>query len=942
MGSAPHSGADTGDLRYVTEVLYGRTGELERIDALLGQARGGIGGALIVVGEPGIGKTAVLDAARHAASDMLVLGATGVEAEARLPFAALGEIATPVVDGMPDLPEPQADALATALALKPALRPTDRLAAYAGFLGLVRGAARERPVVILVDDAQWLDSASAECLGFAARRLAGHRIGMLAAARTADPQALLRGRIADELELGELDPSAARAVLRDSPLELAGEAAEQILAAAVGNPLALRELPRMLTEEQRRGLAPLAPLPAPQGALGQAFSQRAAEAGADGRRAMLVAAASSTEALTPVIAACRELGIPAGALEDAEGPGLVTLGTDTIAFTHPLLRAVVYQRAVPAERRRAHRALANHTDEDARAWHLAAAALGPDPAVAAALDQAAARATVRGAHSVAADALERAALATEPGDGRSQRLLRAGLAAALGAAYARSAALLEPATEMSDARARASARHLLAMATLTGAGRPALTNYRVLADEAEAVLAVDSALAATFHADAALAAIVASDCRLALASARRAAQVLPASAPATARCQVLAMLGLSLALRGEYEDARTALDGASPLLTEVDPLTSAAQSIAFAFSGRHCLGQEAEMRRELGILVASAREAGSTTLRRYAQLLLSDSAYCLGDWAAAERAAEEAVGIADDFDKGGPLSIALVMRGQVHAAKGQESEARAAIEWALRIADPPGYLGATIRARAVLGFLELGLGRTGEAVEELEETARIASGSGLEDPLRVPFAPDLVEAYARVERMDDARALATDLSTRARASPARLASGLADRCEGVVSPRDFERRFESSLAHLRNSGSWFEVGRTLLAFGARLHRGRQRAKARERLRAAVSLFDQLGAAPWSARATAELRAAGARRRCAADSDDLTAQEVRVAVALASGATSRQVAAELFLSPKTIEFHLTRVYRKLGIRSRAELATAVATGKLGRVPGDGTT
>ena len=345
------------------------------------------------------------------------------------------------------------------------------------------------------------------------------------------------------------------------------------------------------------------------------------------------------------------------------------------------------------------------------------------------------------------------------------------------------------------------------------------------------------------------------------------------------------------------------------------------------------------MRRELGTLVTLAREAGSTTLRRYAQLLLSDSAFFLGDWEAAERAAEEAVAIADDFGKGGPLSIALVMRGQVHAAKGEESDARAALAWALRVADPPGYLGATIRARAVLGFLELGLGRTEEAIDELEETARIASESGLEDPLRVPFAPDLVEAYVRVERMDDARGLVADLSSRARASPARLASGLAERCEGLVAPREFARHFESSLAHLRHCGAPFEVGRSLLAYGARLHRGRQRAEARERLRAAVEVFDQLGAAPWSARAAADLRAAGARRRRATDPDDLTAQEVRVAMAVASGATSRQVAAEMFLSPKTIEFHLTRVYRKLGIRSRAELATAVATGKLGRLPGD---
>ena len=168
-------------------MLHGRIAELDRIEELLEQAGRGHGAALIVLGEPGIGKTALLEAAGSAAGDMLVLGATGVEAEAQLPFAALGEIAAPLVEGVAGLPEPQADALATALALKPVRRPTDRLAAYAGFLGVVRGVARNRPVFILVDDAQWLDSASAECLGFAARRLVGHRIGMLAAARTVDP-----------------------------------------------------------------------------------------------------------------------------------------------------------------------------------------------------------------------------------------------------------------------------------------------------------------------------------------------------------------------------------------------------------------------------------------------------------------------------------------------------------------------------------------------------------------------------------------------------------------------------------------------------------------------------------------------------------------------------------------------------------------------------------
>ena len=273
--------------------------------------------------------------------------------------------------------------------------------------------------------------------------------------------------------------------------------------------------------------------------------------------------------------------------------------------------------------------------------------------------------------------------------------------------------------------------------------------------------------------------------------------------------------------------------------------------------------------------------------------------------------------------------------GQVHAAKGAESEARAAVGWALRIAQPPGYLGATIRARAVLGFLELGLGRTEEAVDELEEAARIASESGLEDPLRVRSRRTCGGIRA-VERMDDARALATD-SRRSAGEPSSPRERLAERCEGVVAARDFERRFECSLAHLRYSGSPFEVGRASLALGARLHRRRQRANARERLRAALDVFDRLGGG-----AVVRARCSGAagrwRRRRAADPDDLTAQEVRVAVAVASGATSRQVASDGSRPPRGSKSPHRRFHRKLGIRSRAELATAVARGKLGRAAG----
>ena len=256
---------------------------------------------------------------------------------------------------------------------------------------------------------------------------------------------------------------------------------------------------------------------------------------------------------------------------------------------------------------------------------------------------------------------------------------------------------------------------------------------------------------------------------------------------------------------------------------------------------------------------------------------------------------------------------------------------------ALEVAEEPGYGNPFGWGKAALGFLELSFDRPAAAIAELEPTERLLELGGLEDPLIIPWAPDLVEAYARAGRQDDARRVASRLAVQADRNGTPLAGALAARCEGLLAEDGFEA-FERAVELHDRVRSPFERARTLLAFGARLHRARRRGEARERLRDALEEFEKLGAAPWADRARAELRAAGAiKREPVGDSDELTAQEVRVALAVSRGATNREVAAELFLSPKTIEFHLGRVYRKLGIHSRTELATIAADGRLEDVP-----
>ena len=891
-------------------------------------------------GEPGIGKTALLAVARERAVGMQVLAAVGVEAEADLPFAALAELASPLIDDLASLPSRQASAVEAALAIGDSSGPFhDPLAVCVGFLGLLRAAAARNPLLVVVDDAHWLDSSSAGCIGYAARRLDGAKVALLAAARPVAGVMPLDGHLRDELRLAALGREDALALLRRTAGDIAPSTAEALLAAAAGNPLALIELPSLLSDEQRRGAARFDPAPAQGGSLWQAFERQVTAQGSEVTAAMLVAAASIDREIAPVLAACDELGIPRSALERGEEAGLVELRPERIVFAHPLLRAVVDRGASAVDRRGANAALARHARPDAAAWHLAAASVGPDAEAADALEAAADRAVTRGAYGTAADALERSATLTEDAEQRTMRMFAAGLAAAIGGGYERGAALLEPISDAPDPATRASVRHLLASVRLVGGFGSALGNHDMLCEEADRIREMDPTRASMMYADAGVCATVAADCPRALAAGLKATEVLPDEAPAAARAQAFSMLGMGLAITGQTAQARAALDEAGALLSGIDPLSPAAQSTAFALHARLSTGQEAALFREAREFAHSAAAAGSAGLLPYYEMLTADSAFRIGDWEAAQLEADAAVAIADHSGQCGPLTIALVIQGRIAGAQGRDQEARAALERAIRLAQPPGYGSSVLWGHAALGFVDLAHGRAREAIAQLEECGRLAGIAGLEDPTIVPWASDLVEAYVNAGRDEPAQRVCEQLTVRAGRAALPLPLALAERCRGLTSRGEFEPHFLRALELHDSCQAPLERARALLAFGSRLHRACRRVEARERLREALADFERLGAEPWAERARAELRASGAVRRPAAASDELTAQEARVAIGVARGLTNREVAEDLFLSPKTVEFHLGRVFRKLGIRSRTELAVLVAEGRVDSLGGE---
>jgi DNA-binding CsgD family transcriptional regulator len=908
-------------------VLVGRKGELGEVRRLVEGLRDGRGGALLLHGEAGIGKTALLESARDMAGHATVLECQGIESESNLSFSALRDLIWPVVEERSELPEPQQRALGGALALGPPA-PGDRLAVCVATLGVLEAAAARGPVLALVDDFQWLDDASRECVTYVARRAHGP-IALLLSARDGHGRAGWEG--IPSAELRPLDRDASAQLLTKAAPGLAPGVLDAIAAAADGNPLALVELPATLTPEQWHGSAPLERPIAPGRGLERVYSARLAELAGPTSTALLVAAACDTDQLGPVAAACDALGCSAEALHAAEDVGLVRLRGDRLAFEHPLVRGAVYHGAPAAQRRRAHRALAGVVDGEARAWHLASAAVGPDEAAAAALEQAAGTAAARRAYAAAADALQRSARLSPDAAQSTGRLLGAG-AAALGAGRAAEAAALaeEAGERAADPFTRAAANHLRAVVALWS-GR-VVEAMGLLEQSADGIAEASPDMAALALAEASFACCAAGDCPRALALAERAHGVLGDSADPAIRAPVLAILGWTLVLRGQTRRARPIMDDALKLAPELDPFSPAAQLVWIALNCRLPTEDYEGTLADGLATAAAARDAGSLYALPTPLCMAAAAAHRLGRWDEVEEMCGEATTAAEETDQWGPAATAAFTRARVAAARGHEAECRADTTSALALAESAGVGSLAVYCHGVLGFLELSMGRVAAAIEELELTERLVAESQLDEPTIIPWAPDLVEAYVRAGRVEPARRVLATLARQADLADTAGAAALAERCRGLVADAGFDDHFALALEHDERGPMPFERARTQLAWGMRLHRARRRVEAREKLRAAVEAFERIGAAAWEELARAELRAAGGRQRRPLG-DSLTAQEERVARAAGRGATTQEIAADLFLSPKTVEFHLGRAYRKLGVRSRAELANVLASGEL---------
>ncbi len=915
-------------------MLHGRERERDHVAGLLRGARSGRSFALLLEGAAGIGKTSLLDDAVAAAEGMLVLRAQGYEAESDLPFAGLSDLLTPVIDARHALPEAQRRALGGALALE-AAPPRDRFSVPVAVLGLLGLLAEEQPLLVVVDDAHWLDDASRDAILFIARRLDTEGIGLLVAARDSEPVRLDAAGL-PRLELGGLDRAAALALLREAP-PLAPDVERALADAAAGNPLALVELPRGLSDDQRAGRAPLAPLPAAGGDVHAAFARRLEALPPDARRALCLAAAATGAPADQLPAALEHAGLDEGALAPALDAGLVTRDGARIAFRHPLLATAAYHAAPSAERRAVHAALAAVARDPARrGWHLAAAAIGADEAVAAALDVAAQDARARGAHAEAARAAVRAGELTPSDDARASRLLVAARDVALTGDGPRAAELAADAERLArDPVVTAGARRLRAHVLMRG-GDPAAAQRLLEKLAAGAAARGEPAAAAEMLLEASIAHMISGDMDGLLEQSARAREL---AAGVSDELTLLATLvgGEALLALGRSAEGDRLVAVAEPLLFGADPLSDVAEVVGMGAMTSMWIERFDRAERTLAHLIDGARAAGAAARLAYPLSVRAQLNWRRGRWAAAYADAEEAVRLGRETGQQGLLAVALPYLARCEASIGHLEEARAhGVEGAALVAGGDG--GATeLHSLAALGFVELTAGRADAALAWLDRAAAFTAAADHREPALAMYAADHVEALVRAGRRDDAERELALLAERAEATGGAWAHAAAARGRTMLAEDDaFEAAAAAALRWHDRVDMPFERARTELALGERLRRARRRAEARAPLTAALATFERLGAEPWAERARGELRATGGRAQrpeAATPVEQLTPHELQVALLVAQGLTNREVGAALFLSPKTIEHHLSAIYRKLDVRARAQLASLLA----GEVP-----
>ena len=896
--------------------LVGRERVCAVIDRLLEGAQRGESGSLVLRGDAGVGKTALLRYATSRAVGTTVLSVTGIEAESDLDFAGLHSLVRPIVGLLPRLPAPQRAALAAGLGLIPAAG-SDRFLVSAGVLSLLAEAAEERPVLCLIDDAQWLDIPSADALVFTARRVGAERIGVLFAVRDGERRQFAAPGV-DELVLAGLDHSSARVLLDRATPKLAPAVRERLLEDAAGNPLALLELPAGLSDVQLAGRALLPDEIPLNSRLQAAFRQRVERLPDSTQAALLLAAAEADGEPAIVLRAVAALGLASESLDAAERAGLINASAERLSFWHPLVRSAVYESATLAERRRAHAALAEACSEpehaDRRVWHSSLASIGADEGIAVELEASAERSELRGGHASAASAFERAARLSDTDHARGRRLGAAARTALAAGQVGRAGDLVRRALPLAS---RADRPRLLGLSAIIESFAGSL---------AEAITTVLDGIAASDDPSLNLQMLLGgfgmtvylADYEKMHELCLRAAEFPPVTD--ADRFIVAVLAGAAAELDGDYDRANDLLARSIEIATRLDD----AHCLIWVSAGAGRAGNWGDGLPYARRAVRLAREQALVSTLPYALEAQASQLIGLGQFDLAYASAEEGRRLALDLGQQWIATWNLTDLASVDAVRGDERRVRA---WVGKLEAEPASNAPLVRARIAraLGLLDLGHGRPSEALDQLLfsiDTVRPES-----NPWVVFGVPDAAEAAVRAQRQDDVSSHLHQFKRWVERYPNRARLALLARCRALAEESDADGHYAEAI-ELADALSAFERARTQLLYGEWLRRHRRRIDARRHLRAALATFEQHSAAPWADRARGELRASGesARKRDPSTRDQLTPQELNIAGLAAAGLTNAEIGAQLFLSPRTIDYHLRKVFAKLEIVSRADLAS----------------
>jgi DNA-binding CsgD family transcriptional regulator/tetratricopeptide (TPR) repeat protein len=899
--------------------LRGRRLECEALDGLLATVRAGESQVLVLRGEAGVGKSALLDYVQEKAAGWRVARAAGAEAEMELAFAGLHQLCAPMLGSLVHLPEPQQAAIGTAFGLRGGDVPNRFLVGLA-LLGLLSEAGRDQPVVCLVDDAQWLDRASTQALGFVARRLLAESVALVFVVREPSDEPELAGL--PELTVRGLRNGDARALLDAvTPGRLDVRVRDRIIAETRGNPLALLELPRGLSAAELAGgfgrpdAQPLA------SRIEQSFIRRLEPLPAATQTLLLAAAAEPAGEVPLLWRAAEELGIGRDAAAPAEAAGLIELGT-RVRFRHPLVRAAVYRAATVPDRRAAHRALAEATDPvsdpDRRAWHRANAAQGVDEEVAAELERSAARAQARGGVAAAAAFLERVTELTADPVRRGPRALAAAQAK-LDAGAPDDASALAATADLCPLDELHRSKLIRLQAQIAFARRRGSDAAPVLFEAARRLEPLDGALARETYLEALGAAIFAG--RLSRGpGVVEVAEAARAAPPAPPRPRAADLLLDALACR--FTEGYVA--AVHPLRRALEAVQQEEDIRWFWLACR--VASEVWDDETWEDLAASqvqiARDTGTLAVLPLALTYRSGTHLHAGEFAAAAALIEEAGALTRSIG-GAPLMYTQIL---LAAWRGDRAETSSLMELGISNAIDRGEGRALTWGEYAWALLYNGLGEYEAAL------AAALSACEHDDLGLVAWAMiELVEAATRSDRPDIAAATLGRLAERTQASGTDWALGIEARSRALLTDGEAaDGLYQEAVERLARTRVRVHLARAHLVYGEWLRREQRRSVAREHLRVAHDMFERAGAAGFAERARRELSATGetVRKRTVETQDVLTPQEAQVAQLAAEGHTNPEIGAQLFISRRTAEYHLSKVFTKLAISSRRQLRGAL--------------